>query len=41
MEMRCTRKILRILFKDHVTDEEVRAKIQQEIGPHEELLIIE
>ena len=29
MEMRCYRKILRISYKDHVTSEEVRAKIQQ------------
>ena len=36
MEMRCYRKILRISYKDHVTNEEVRAKIQQAIGPHEE-----
>ena len=28
MEMRCYRKILRISYKDHVTNEEVRAKIQ-------------
>ena len=34
------RKILRISFKDHVTDEEVRTKIQQAIGPHEDLLTI-
>ena len=40
MEMRCYRKILRILYKDHVTNEEVRAKIQQAIGLHEDLLII-
>ena len=40
MEMRCYRKILRISFKDHVTNEEVRAKIQQAIGPHEDLLTI-
>ena len=31
MEMRCYRKILRISYKDHVTNEEVRAKIQYEI----------
>ena len=31
MEMRCYRKILHILYKDHVTNEEVRAKIQQAI----------
>ena len=40
MEMRCYRKILRILHKDHVTNEEVRAKVRQAIGPHEDLLII-
>ena len=36
--MRCYRKILRITYKGHVTNEEVRAKIQQAIGPHEDLL---
>ena len=40
MEMRCYRKILRISYKDHVTNEEVPAKIQQVIGPHEDLLTI-
>ena len=40
MEMRCYRKILRISYKDHVTNEEVRAKIQQAIGLHEDLLTI-
>ena len=40
MEMRCYCKILRISYKDHVTNEEVRAKIQQAIGPHEDLLTI-
>ena len=40
MEMRCYRKILHISYKDHVTDKEVRAKIQQAIGPHEDLLTI-
>ena len=38
MEMRCYRKILHISYKDHVTNEEVRTKIQQAIGPHEKLL---
>ena len=37
-EMRCYRKILRVSYKDHVTKEEVCAKIQQAIGPHEDLL---
>ena len=40
MEMRCYRKILHISYKDHVTNEEVLAKIQQAIGPHEDLLTI-
>ena len=40
MEMRCYRKILRISYKDHVTNEEVRAKIQQAIGSREDLLTI-
>ena len=38
--MRCCCKILPISHKDHVTNEEVRAKIQQAIGPHEDLLTI-
>ena len=40
IEMRCYRKILHISYKDHVTNEEVRAKIQQATGPHENLLTI-
>ena len=39
-EMRSYRKILRISYKDHVTNEEVYAKIQQAIGPHGDLLTI-
>ena len=38
--MRCYRKILHIACKDHVINEEVRAKIQQAIGPHEDFLTI-
>ena len=38
MEMRCYRKTLHISYKDHVTNEEIRAKIQQAIGPYEDLL---
>ena len=38
--MRCYRKILHISYKDHVTNDGVRAKIQQAIGPHEDLLTI-
>ena len=40
MEMRCYRKILHISYEDHFTNEEVCAKIQQTIGPHEDLLTI-
>ena len=40
MEMRCYCKILHISYKHHVTNEEVRAKIQQAIGPHEDLLTV-
>ena len=38
--MKCHRKILRISYKYHVTNEEVRAKIQQAIGPHEDLMTV-
>ena len=38
--MRCHCKILRISYKDHVTNEEVPSKIHQVIGPHEDLLTI-
>ena len=31
-------EVLRISYKDHATNEEVHAKIQQAIGPHEDLL---
>ena len=40
MEMRCYRKILHTSYKDHVTNEEVLAKIQWAVGPHEDLLTI-
>ena len=40
LEMRCYRKILRTSYQDHVTNEEVHAKIQKAIGPHEDLLTI-
>ena len=40
MEMRCYCKILCISYKDHVSNEEARAKIQQAIRPHEDLLTI-
>ena len=40
MEMRYYRKILLISYKDHVTNEEARAKIQQAVGLHEDPLTI-
>ena len=40
IEMKCYCKILCISYKDHVTNEKVHAKIQQAIGPHEDLLPI-
>ena len=39
MEMRCYRKRLRISYKYHVTNKEVRAKIQQAIRAQADLLI--
>ena len=38
--MSCYRQILSISYKDHVTNEEVRAKIQQATGPYKDLLAI-
>ena len=40
MEMRCYCKILHISYKDHVTNEEVCAMIQQATGPHKDFLTI-
>ena len=40
MEMRCYHKILCISYKDHVTNEEVYAKIKQAVGSHKDLLTI-
>ena len=40
MEVRCYHKILRSSFKERVTNEEIRAKIEQAIGPHEDLTIV-
>ena len=38
VEMRCYRKLLGISYKDHITNEEVRGRIWQAIGPYEDLL---
>ena len=39
-EMRCYRRLLNISYKDHVTNEEVRRKIQTAIGKYDELLTL-
>ena len=39
-EMRCYRRLLNISYKDHVTNEEVRRKIQAAIGEYEKLLTL-
>ena len=36
MKMRCYRKILHISYEDHVTNKEVRTKIQRAIVPYED-----
>ena len=33
-------RCVRISYKDHITNDEVRAKLQQALGPHEDLLTI-
>ena len=38
--MRCYRRLLNISYKDHVTNEEVRRKIQAAIGEYDELLAL-
>ena len=40
VERQAYRKILHISHKDHVTNQEVRAKMQQAVGPQEDLLTI-
>ena len=39
-EMICYRRLLNISYKDHVTNEEVRRKIQTAIGEYDELLTL-
>ena len=38
LEMRCYRRLLNISYKDHVTNEEVRNRIQNAAGVHDDLL---
>ena len=37
-EMRCYRRLLNNLYKDHITNEEVRRKIKTATGKYDELL---
>ena len=39
-EMRCYRRLLNILYKDHVSNEEVCRKIQAAIGEYDKLLAL-
>ena len=39
-EMRCFLGLLGISYRDHVTDEEVRSRIRQAIGPYEDLTTV-
>ena len=39
-EMRCYRRLLNISYKDHLTNEEVRRKIQAAIGGYDEILTL-
>ena len=39
-EMRCYRRLLNISYKDHVTYDEVRRKIQAAVGEYDELLTL-
>ena len=39
-EVRCSRRLLNISYKDHVTNEEVRRKIQAAIGEYDERLTL-
>ena len=39
-EVRCYQRLLNISYKDHVTNEDVRRKIQASIGKHDEPLTL-
>ena len=39
-EMRCYRRLLNVSYKDHWANEEVRNRIQNAIGVHDDLLIM-
>ena len=40
MEMRSFRRLLSISYREHITNEEVRSRVRQAIGPYKELLTI-
>ena len=40
LEMRCYRRLLNISYKDHVPNEEVRNRIQNAIGVHDDLTMV-
>ena len=40
LEMRCYRRLLNVSYRDHVTNEDVRRKIQSAIGKYDELLTL-
>ena len=37
-EIRCFRKLLDISYRDHITNDAVRDRIRQAIGPHDDIL---
>ena len=41
LEIRCCRRLLNIFYEDHVTNEEVRNRIQNAIGVHDDLTMVE
>ncbi|PIK57015.1 endonuclease-reverse transcriptase [Apostichopus japonicus] len=40
VEMRCFRRLLNISYRDHISNQEVRNRIAQAIGPYDDLLTI-
>ena len=40
MEMRCFRKLLGISYRDHIINEEMKARTGNTIGPYEDLLTL-
>ena len=40
LEMTCFRKLLGISYRDHISNEEVKARIGNAIGPYEDVLVL-